>query len=51
MWGKFAAEVAGRRAGEGRRPSAEGPMGREEEEREGNQGRQVGGGGEKEKKV
>jgi hypothetical protein len=34
-WGKFAAEVAGRRAGEGRRSSAEEPMGREEEERGG----------------
>jgi hypothetical protein len=28
-WGKFVAEVAGRRAGEGRKPPAEGPMGRE----------------------
>jgi hypothetical protein len=49
-WGKFVAEVAGRRAGEGRKPPAEGPMGREEGERGGNRGRQVGGGGGKEKR-
>jgi hypothetical protein len=42
---QLAAEVTGRRAGEGWRPPTEGPMGREEEEREGNRGRQVGSGG------
>jgi hypothetical protein len=51
LWGKFTAEVAGRRVGEGQRPPTEGPMGREEGERGGDRGREVGSGRGKKKGV